>query len=166
MLAWPDPSAWCPSNTCYQSEQRSQRERSSSCWLRLARNGILSLRSLSALQAAPLIKSIPKEAYGALPFALAPLLSNPIAMAANKALGAKSPFEAVQKIGQGMLDMLPGLGKLAEILPQDTLLWKLRLLAEGCRYMDTRYHMVCPVHFQHLYATRPRLRCMPVTFAS
>lgn len=126
----------------------------------------MPLRSLSALQAAPLIKSIPKEAYGALPFALAPLLSNPIAMAANKALGAKSPFEAVQKIGQGMLDMLPGLGKLAEILPQDTLLWKLRLLDEGCRYMDTRYHMVCPVHFQHLYATRPRLRCMPVTFAS
>eukprot|EP00892_Ulva_mutabilis_P002490 jgi/Ulvmu1/12241/UM086_0032.1 len=93
-------------------------------------------------EAKPLIQSLPEEAYAALPFVLAPILSNPVTMAAKKARGATSPLQAVQLIGQGMLDMLPGLSKLAEILPKDTLVWKLGLLAEGCRYIDTRYHMV------------------------
>lgn len=96
------------------------------------------------MQSAPVIKSIPAPSYAALPFVLAPLLSNPVTMAANRATAATSPFDAVQRIGMGMLDMLPGLGKLAEILPQDTLVWKLGLLAEGCAYLDTRYHLVRP----------------------
>jgi len=103
------------------------------------------------VQAAPVIKSIPAPSYAALPFVLAPLLSNPVTMAANRAIGATSPFDVVQRIGTGMLDMLPGLGKLAEILPQDTLVWKLGLLAEGCAYLDTRYHLV-----------RPRMLCSAV----
>lgn len=105
---------------------------------------LISNKGCCDAQAAPLIKSIPKDSYGALPFVLAPLLSNPVAMAANRAVGASSPVDAVQRVGQGMLDMVPGLGKLTEILPQETLVWKLGLLAQGCRYMDTRYHLVPP----------------------
>lgn len=103
---------------------------------------LISNKCCCDAQAAPLIKSIPKESYSALPFVLAPLLSNPVAMAANRAAGASSPVDALQRVGQGMLDMVPGLGKLTEILPQETLVWKLRLLAQGCRFMDTRYHLV------------------------
>lgn len=44
------------------------------------------------MQASPLLEALPKEAYTALPFVLAPVLSNPIAMAAHKAIGESSPL--------------------------------------------------------------------------
>lgn len=39
---------------------------------------------------------------------------------------------------QGVTNLIPQLGALTSILPPATLAWKLRLLAEGCRYMEGR----------------------------
>lgn len=39
---------------------------------------------------------------------------------------------------------MPKLGALTSILPPPTLAWKLRLLAEGCRYMEGRCAPLLP----------------------
>ena len=46
----------------------------------------------ACMQASPLLSALPNEAYSALPYVLAPVLSNPIAMAAHKAIGESSPL--------------------------------------------------------------------------
>ena len=42
----------------------------------------------------------------------------------------------------GLEELVPALPKLAEVLPQATLLWRLGLLQEGCEHLDRRYHLV------------------------
>lgn len=55
---------------------------------------------------------------------------------------------------QGLTNLIPQLGALTSILPPATLAWKLRLLAEGCRYMEGRCVTVaqCPIlHFDEWF---------------
>ena len=50
----------------------------------------------------------------------------------------------MQALMDGLQDLIPTLPKLVEVLPQDTLVWRLQLLEEGCRHLDSRYHLVRP----------------------
>ena len=77
------------------------------------------------------IPALPPQAYDLLPFAISPLLGNPLNLA-SKAVDSRDPLpnQAVQAVG-GLFRLLPVLDNLKEILPQDTLAWKLRLLDEG-----------------------------------
>ncbi|CAG9466847.1 unnamed protein product [Pedinophyceae sp. YPF-701] len=102
----------------------------------------------------PLLGAVPDQAYAALPFALSPVLGNPLQMAAagagielpatlQDALGRRpngldnmSPPELAQRFVAAIVDLLPTLGSLSEILPRGTLLHKLKLLGQGCEYME------------------------------
>lgn len=97
------------------------------------------------LQIKPLLQAIPANLYGALPFALAPVIGNPVLMALSRipeSSGNKSLPEQLDAARSALLGMLPLLQKLASVLPQDTLLYKLELLQSGCEYMDQRYGQV------------------------
>lgn len=89
-------------------------------------------------QLGPILTNLPPEAYKNLPFFLAPILSNPVGLASyafrrpssSNPLLPPSPFEvidSVNKLVQGLLQLLPSLGSLADILPPQTLAWKLKV---------------------------------------
>jgi hypothetical protein len=48
----------------------------------------------------------------------------------------------MQALVEGLNDLLPTLPKLAQVLPQDTLIWRLQLLQQGCDHLDSRFHLV------------------------
>jgi len=95
----------------------------------------------------PLLPSLPLGVYNAVPFALAPILGDPIRLAASALAGAAeasltgqqqqtSVAEAAVSSASALLGSLSRLGLLAEILPPETLSCRLQLLADGCRIVD------------------------------
>ena len=89
-----------------------------------------------------MLASLAPQVYSALPYMLAPVIGNPVLMALGRVGGGTAVSDLPQALASALTGMLPMLGKLAEVLPQDTLLWKLELLQSGCAYMDTRYSQV------------------------
>ncbi len=81
--------------------------------------------------AGPLLTALPEEAYNLLPFALAPLLSNPLTMAAHDVDTTKPLPGQASDLLYGLLDLAPQLGVLRLVLPKATLAWRLQLLATG-----------------------------------
>ncbi|GLC37786.1 hypothetical protein PLESTM_000648100 [Pleodorina starrii] len=85
----------------------------------------------------PLLPALPPDIYRLLPVALAPLLSNPLAMAAwGSAPTDPLPRQAVDLL-YGLLDLLPELSSLRVVLPPDTLAWRLQLLRQGAEQVNS-----------------------------
>lgn len=79
----------------------------------------------------PALANLPDGLYNALPYALSPVLGNPLAMAAvNVDRTASLPTQAAQ-YAEGLQKLIPQLGALARILPPQVLQWKLELLRQG-----------------------------------
>ncbi|KAL4442037.1 hypothetical protein ABPG77_011298 [Micractinium sp. CCAP 211/92] len=86
----------------------------------------------------PLLPQVPPELYRALPVALAPVLANPINLLAgglegSSRAGLQATAEQLLETAVGLLQQLP---VLAEILPAETLAWKLELLAQGSAHVE------------------------------
>ena len=43
---------------------------------------------------------------------------------------------------QSLISMMPLLGMLTDLLPSDTLEWKIKILSEGCEYTLPKYNQV------------------------
>lgn len=83
----------------------------------------------------PLLPQVPSQAYQALPIALAPVLGNPInllAAALDGTAADASVGDRLTAVVQGAAQLLSQLPLLADLLPPETLAWKLQLLKEGC----------------------------------
>jgi hypothetical protein len=99
---------------------------------------------VKGMQVKDILASLPAELYSLLPFALVPVIGNPIAMAGHGMAGADSPIAKLRALSNGLTKLLPLLGDLVKILPQDTLQHKLVLLQTGCESLDTAYAQVRP----------------------
>lgn len=89
----------------------------------------------------PLLPMTPDSLYSALPVALAPILGNPINLLAAALEGAPadgSPAERAAAVLQGATQLLMQLPLLSELLPPNTLAWKLSLLKQGCEAVEPR----------------------------
>jgi len=73
-----------------------------------------------------------------------PAIANPFAMAAHKALEASALGDKAALFREGLLDLIPMATVLKDIIPQDTLLWKLDLLAQGNRLIRPLYRQARP----------------------
>lgn len=83
----------------------------------------------------PLLPQIPSQAYQALPIALAPVLGNPInllAAALDSTDETSTLGDRLNAVVRGAAQLLSQLPLLAELLPAETLAWKLKLLQQGC----------------------------------
>ncbi|TVU20888.1 hypothetical protein EJB05_30489 [Eragrostis curvula] len=67
---------------------------------------------------------------------------DPLKMASVSIENNLSPPESLQKLADSLTSMLPLLSELADIIPRDTLLWKLKLLKTGAAYANSRLHAV------------------------
>ncbi|GBF99661.1 acyltransferase chloroplastic [Raphidocelis subcapitata] len=89
-------------------------------------------------QAGPLLPQLPAELYRLLPFGLAPLLSDPVAMARHAVDESGTLIGQASDLMYGLLDLVPQLSALQRVLPRDTLAWRLELLRQGCAYVEPR----------------------------
>jgi pimeloyl-ACP methyl ester carboxylesterase len=83
----------------------------------------------------PLLPNVPSQAYQALPIALAPLLGNPVNLlsaALDSTDETSSLGDRLNAVVRGAAQLLSQLPLLADLLPPETLAWKLKLLQEGC----------------------------------
>jgi pimeloyl-ACP methyl ester carboxylesterase len=88
--------------------------------------------------AGPLLTQLPSDVYKLLPFALAPLMSNPLAMAMND-VDTRSPLvNQASDLMYSLLDLAPQLAALRLVLPAETLAWRLELLKQGSGYVNSR----------------------------
>jgi hypothetical protein len=88
---------------------------------------------VALLTGAVSLSTITSQVYTQLlPLAVSPLVSNPVAMVSKGSVDPSTdPLSQLSQLGTAMLAMTPALQKLAKILPKETLLWKLQLLADG-----------------------------------
>uniref|UniRef100_A0A0D9V0W7 Phospholipid/glycerol acyltransferase domain-containing protein n=1 Tax=Leersia perrieri TaxID=77586 RepID=A0A0D9V0W7_9ORYZ len=70
------------------------------------------------------------------------LTCDPLKMAMVSVENNLSPPETLQKLSESLTSMLPLLSELADIIPRDTLFWKLKLLKSGAAYTNSRLHAV------------------------
>lgn len=85
------------------------------------------------------------DVYKLLPFLLAPLMTNPVAMAANSVNASAGPVQQASDMAYALLGLLPQLGALRLALPADTLAWRLQLLKQGADWVDARSSQVWSV---------------------
>ncbi|CAI7807247.1 unnamed protein product [Closterium sp. NIES-53] len=84
----------------------------------------------------PLLKSVPAEAYSALPFLFSLAIVNPIRISSGGLPLDASPLDRLEKLKDNLLGLLPSLPLLMELLPQATLEWKLHLLESGSAFTE------------------------------
>ncbi|KAG2597578.1 hypothetical protein PVAP13_5KG235900 [Panicum virgatum] len=90
----------------------------------------------------PLLESMPSEFHVTVPYLLSFVMGDPLKMASVSIENNLSPPETLQKLSDSLTSMLPLLSELADIIPRDTLLWKLKLLKNGAAYANSRLHAV------------------------
>ncbi|CAO2192417.1 unnamed protein product [Urochloa humidicola] len=90
----------------------------------------------------PLLESMPSEFHVTVPYLLSFVMGDPLKMASVSIENNLSPPETLQKLSDSLTSMLPLLSELADIIPRDTLLWKLKLLKAGAAYANSRLHAV------------------------
>lgn len=90
----------------------------------------------------PALPSIPNEFWGALPYALTPVLFDPLRMASGlmETIASAEPQEALEAMTSTVVKLaesIPAVGALAEIIPRDTLAHRLdKVLGLGCEYLN------------------------------
>ncbi|KAF6251663.1 alpha/beta-hydrolase [Scenedesmus sp. NREL 46B-D3] len=85
-----------------------------------------------------LLTQLPADVYKLLPFALAPVMSNPISMALND-VDSRAPLpQQASDLLYGLIDLAPQLGALRLVLPPETLAWRLQLLQQGSTWITPR----------------------------
>ncbi|XP_062210624.1 phytyl ester synthase 1, chloroplastic-like isoform X2 [Phragmites australis] len=90
----------------------------------------------------PLLEAMPSEFHFTVPYLLSFIMGDPLKMASVSIENNLSPPETLQKLSDSLTSMLPLLSELADIIPRDTLLWKLKLLKTGAAYANSRLHAV------------------------
>uniref|UniRef100_J3KZU9 Serine aminopeptidase S33 domain-containing protein n=2 Tax=Oryza brachyantha TaxID=4533 RepID=J3KZU9_ORYBR len=90
----------------------------------------------------PVLEAMPTELHVTVPYLLSFVMGDPVKMAMVNIENNLPPPETLQKLSDSLTSMLPLLSELADIIPRDTLFWKLKLLKSGAAYTNSRLHAV------------------------
>lgn len=90
----------------------------------------------------PLLEVMPAEFHMTVPYLLSFIVGDPIRMAMANVNDELSPFEAAQELSKNLEALLPRLATLSDIIPRETVLWKLKVLRSAALYANSRLHAV------------------------
>ncbi|CAA6662075.1 unnamed protein product [Spirodela intermedia] len=90
----------------------------------------------------PILESIPNELHVTVPYLLSFIMGDPVKMAMANLPGGLSPPETLDQLSRNLTSLLPSLSDLADIIPKETLIWKLKLLKSSAAYANSRLHAV------------------------
>lgn len=90
----------------------------------------------------PLLEVMPTEFHTTVPYLLSFIMGDPIRMAMANVNDELSLFEVAQELSKTLEALLPRLATLSDIVPKETLLWKLKMLRSAALYANSRLHAV------------------------
>ncbi|KAL3516214.1 hypothetical protein ACH5RR_023116 [Cinchona calisaya] len=90
----------------------------------------------------PLLEAMPKELHFTVPYLLSFVMGEPIKMAMVTVDATLPPRLVLEQLSGKLTGLLPRLSGLADIIPKETLLWKLKLLKSAAAYANSRLHAV------------------------
>ncbi|GMH32734.1 hypothetical protein BSKO_00568 [Bryopsis sp. KO-2023] len=79
----------------------------------------------------PIVPQIPKEIFGIVPYAIAPLIGNPVQMLLHNLDFNSPPGEFAGQFIQGMMELYGSLDFLGEALSPEVIAWKLEIVQQG-----------------------------------
>ncbi|XP_071932284.1 phytyl ester synthase 1, chloroplastic-like [Coffea arabica] len=90
----------------------------------------------------PFLEAIPNELHCTVPYLLIFVLGEPAKMAMVTVDATLLPRIGLERLSGNLTALLQRLSELADIIPKDTLLWKLKLLRSAASYANSRLHAV------------------------
>ncbi|XP_010532193.1 PREDICTED: acyltransferase-like protein At1g54570, chloroplastic [Tarenaya hassleriana] len=90
----------------------------------------------------PILELLPEELHFTVPYALSFVMGDPLKMASVDINTELPTGIRLQLLREKLSSLLPFLSVLGEIVPKETLLWKLKLLRTGAAYANSRLHAV------------------------
>ncbi|KAK4852770.1 hypothetical protein QYF36_026936 [Acer negundo] len=90
----------------------------------------------------PILEALPNELHVTVPYLLSFVMGDPMKMAMVN-IDSKLPSrQRLEQMSGNLTALLPRLSGMADIIPKDTLLWKLKLLKSASAYANSRLHAV------------------------
>uniref|UniRef100_A0A5B7A637 Serine aminopeptidase S33 domain-containing protein n=1 Tax=Davidia involucrata TaxID=16924 RepID=A0A5B7A637_DAVIN len=90
----------------------------------------------------PLLEALPDGLHITVPYLLSFVMGDPMKMAMVNIESTLAPAAVLEQLSGNLTALLPRLSGLADIIPKDTLLWKLKLLKSAAAYANSRLHAV------------------------
>ncbi|KAL0324334.1 UNVERIFIED_CONTAM: Acyltransferase-like protein, chloroplastic [Sesamum calycinum] len=90
----------------------------------------------------PLLEAMPDELHTTVPYLLSFVMGDPMKMATVDINRMLPPSQYFEQLAANLTSLLPRLSGLADIIPKETLLWKLKLLKTAAAYAKSRLHAV------------------------
>ncbi|XP_064947317.1 phytyl ester synthase 1, chloroplastic-like isoform X3 [Musa acuminata AAA Group] len=90
----------------------------------------------------PILEALPSNLHVTVPYLLSFIMGDPVKMAMASVEDNLPILRTFEELSNSLTSLLPLLSDLADIIPRDTLLWKLNLLKSGAAYVNSRLHAV------------------------
>ncbi|CAI0432370.1 unnamed protein product [Linum tenue] len=90
----------------------------------------------------PVLEAMPNEFHSVVPYLLSGIMGNPLKMAMVGLEDRLPPREKIEQLSGKLTSLLDYLFVLSEIIPKETLVWKLKLIQTGSSYANSRLHAV------------------------
>ncbi|KAL0005711.1 hypothetical protein SO802_013272 [Lithocarpus litseifolius] len=90
----------------------------------------------------PILEAMPDGLHSAVPYLLSSIMGDPVKMAAVNIESNFPPGQRFERLSHSLTGLLPYLSGFDDIIPRDTLLWKLKLLKSAAAYANSRLHAV------------------------
>lgn len=90
----------------------------------------------------PILEAMPDELHATVPYLLSYVMGDPIKMAMVNIENRLPPRIKLEQLSNNLPALLPRLSVMSDIIPKDTLLWKLKLLKSASAYANSRLHAV------------------------
>ncbi|XP_020701662.1 acyltransferase-like protein At1g54570, chloroplastic [Dendrobium catenatum] len=90
----------------------------------------------------PVLEALPSDLHVAIPYLLSFVMGDPVKMAMATVNDDLPPQQTFDELSKSLTALLPRLSDLADIIPKDTLIWKIKLLKSASSYVTSRLHAI------------------------
>ncbi|CAI9784536.1 unnamed protein product [Fraxinus pennsylvanica] len=90
----------------------------------------------------PLLEALPDELHTTVPYLLSFIMGDPVKMATANIDSMLPPTRYFEQLSENLTGLLLRLSGLSDILPKETLLWKLKLLKSAAAFTNSRLHAI------------------------
>ncbi|KMT13483.1 hypothetical protein BVRB_4g082620 [Beta vulgaris subsp. vulgaris] len=90
----------------------------------------------------PILEALPDELHNAVPYLLSFVMGEPVKMAMVNVDKKLPPSPTIRQLSENLTALLPRLSVISDLIPKDSLVWKLKLLKSAAAYANSRLHAV------------------------
>ncbi|XP_056697982.1 phytyl ester synthase 1, chloroplastic isoform X2 [Spinacia oleracea] len=90
----------------------------------------------------PILEAFPDELHNAVPYLLSFVMGEPVKMAMVNVDKKLPPSPMLRQLSENLTALLPRLSVISDLIPKDSLIWKLKLLKSAAAYANSRLHAV------------------------